>query len=222
MRREDSSSANGFDRITFIYDAMAQVLSFNRINKSQLAFLSQLSTQSTCLILGGGTGYFLQKLLEQNKTIQITYVDASAKMIAAAKKRITKTLPNELHRVHFICKDVAAVAFDIYDVIVCNYFLDVFDDAYVNRLLEQFKKHLNAERLLYITDFTISAAKGLMQWSTKAGLKMLYRFFKWTTALPANQLPNIETIVLQHNFVLLQSETFFKGVLKCSLYKHVG
>jgi ubiquinone/menaquinone biosynthesis C-methylase UbiE len=217
-KNKENQLGKGFDRIVFFYDAMTQIISFNQINKSQLAFLSHLSTQSTCLIFGGGTGYFLQKLVEKNKTIHVTYVDASLKMIKFAKKRIQKNVPDALHRVTFMCEDVQQFKFDSYDIIVCNYFLDLFDDAYVKLLVERFKQHLNNDGLLYITDFSIPV-KGIMQWSTKAGLKILYWFFTCTTGLSANKLPNIESIVLQQKFVLQQSATFFKGVLKCSLYK---
>lgn len=216
--KDISNVGKGFDRITFFYDAMSRIASFNCINKSQVAFLPQLSTQATCLILGGGTGYFLQKLLEENKTIQITYVDASEKMIEYAQKRIAKGLPDALHRITFTCKRVEDFEFDRYNVIVCNYFLDLFDDVYVGELILRFKKHMNRNALLYITDFTIPE-KGFMHWSTKAGLNLLYLFFSRATFLTTQHLPNIESIVLQHNFVLRQSVSYFKGVLKCRLYK---
>lgn len=211
---------NGFNRIAPIYDAMTCLASFNQINKSQLAFLSQLSTQSTCLILGGGTGYFLQKLVEENKTIQITYVDASEKMIELAKKRMQSTIPDALERVTFVCKRVEDFVFDTYDVIVCNYFLDLFDESYIAILLQRFNQHLNKDALLYITDFSIPE-KGLMHWTTKAGLKMLYVFFGWTTNLPTQKLSAIDKIVRGKGFYVLHTKSFLKGVLKCTVYKYL-
>ena len=211
----------GFDRISAFYDLITHSVSFNQINKSQLAFLSYLSTQSTCLILGGGTGHFLQKLLEENKTIYVTYVEASEKMIALAEKCIRKNIPDALDRVTFICKRAENFEFEMYDVIACNYFLDLFDDVYVSLLIKQFKQHLNNDGVLYITDFSIPE-NGIMNWSTKAGLRMLYRFFKWATGLSAKKLPNIESIALQEKFILNQSAFFFIRVLKCSLYKQAG
>ena len=216
-----SSVSKGFDRIAFIYDGMVRIASFNQINKSQLAFLSHLSTQSTCLILGGGTGYFLQKLLEENKTIHVTYIDASVKMIESAQKRINKNIPNELHRVTFINERVEDFTFNNFDIIICNYFLDLFDDAYVTFLIERFKQHLNKDGLLYVTDFSIPE-KGLMHWSTKVGLKILYWFFKCVTGLSADKLPHIESIVLQEKFRLLYTTSFFKGALRSSLYKRAS
>ena len=220
QKNEASSVGKGFDRIAFLYDEIAQIASFNQINKSQLAFLSHLSTQSTCLILGGGTGYFLQKLLEENKTIHVTYVDASVKMIASAQKRITKNLPNELHRVIFINACVEDFIFENYDLIICNYFLDLFDDAYVTLLIERFKQHLKKDGLLYITDFSIPE-KGFMHWSAKVGLKILYLFFKWTTNLPTQNLPAIDAIVKQKGFYILSVKSFLKGILKCTVYKYI-
>lgn len=216
---QNITAYKGFDRITFIYDAIARIASFNWINKSQHSFLSVLSSQSTCLILGGGTGYFLQRLLEQNKIIHIVYVDASQKMIEYAHKRIAKKLPDELHRVVFLCKDVEVFEFNTYDVIVCNYFLDLFEETYVDRLVGKFKNSLNKEGLLYITDFTIPASNSIIKWSTKKGLKILYWFFKWTTSLSNNRLADIESIVLKHNFVRLQNKYFLNGILKCSVYR---
>ncbi|WP_018344447.1 class I SAM-dependent methyltransferase [Cytophaga aurantiaca] len=208
----------GYDRIAPIYDAIAGIFSFNQINKSQLAFLSHLSNQATCLILGGGTGYFLQKILEENKTIQVTYVEASVKMIESAQKRIAANLPNELHRIIFIHEGAECFSFEKYDIIVCNYFLDLFDDMYVTFLVGRFKQHLNNNGLLYITDFSIPE-KGLMHWSTKAGVKVLYKFFKWTTNLQTQKLPAIDTVVRGKGFYVLETKEFFKGILKCTLYK---
>lgn len=212
-------AATGYDRIAFIYDIIAGIASFDQINKSQLAFLSSISTQSTCLILGGGTGYFLQKLLEQNTTIQVTYVDASQKMIEFAQKRIAEKKPYDAHRVTFVCKQVNVFEFDTYDSIVCNYFLDLFEEADVTMLIKKFKKHLKKDGILYITDFTMPIRTGIIQWSAKAGLKVLYWFFKRTTSLSNNQLPDIESVVLKQDFIKLHSADFFKGILRCSLYR---
>ncbi|MGQ7945910.1 class I SAM-dependent methyltransferase [Flavobacterium sp. WC2509] len=209
----------GFDRITAVYDTVVSIASFDRINKSQLAFLSHLSTQKTALILGGGTGFFLQKVLEQNEEINITYVDASPKMIMYAKKRIEKNMPNSLKRVTFICAGVEDFEWQFFDVIVCNYLLDLFDNAYVQVLAEKFKDNLNSEGLLYITDFQISKTNSLLKWGTQIGLKVLYSFFRWTTCLNTKQLPEIERILSEQRFYLLDSENYLGGILVCSLFK---
>lgn len=209
----------GFDRITALYDAIVCFFSFNRINKSQLAFLSHLSTQDTALILGGGTGYFLQKVLEQNQEIHITYVDVSAKMIELAKKRIEMNRAEDLIRVSFICKSAEDFEWTTYDFIICNYFLDLFDDTFVKVLAEKFKKHLNPQGLLYVTDFHIPKANGFLKWCTKMGLKVLYAFFRWAANLSTNQLPEMERILKEQGFFVSDSKYYLRGILMCCLYK---
>jgi ubiquinone/menaquinone biosynthesis C-methylase UbiE len=208
----------GFDRITFIYDAFVSVCSLNRINISQLAFLSQLSTQNNALILGGGTGYFLQKVLEKNESIHITYVDVSAKMIAYAKKRIEKNRPEAVHRVTFICAGVEDLDWKSYDVIVCNFILDLFDNSYVQVLAEKFKNHLNPKGLLYVTDFHISEINELLKCCTQIGLKVLYKLFRWTTQLSTKHLPEIDKLLKQQGFSIVHSKYFLSGILMCRLY----
>lgn len=212
----------GYDRIAPIYDAMACIASFNQINKSQLAFLAHLSNQATCLILGGGTGYFLQKLVETNKTIHVTYVEASEKMIALTQKRIKKKNPDALHRITFICKRVEDFEFDKYDVIVCNYFLDLFDDTVVETFATKFKQKLNQGGVLYVTDFTFQNDNHFIQRCTKIGLKVLYSFFRWTTSISVNKLPQIEKNIMTQNFTLLYSKKHLRGILTCWLYKIDG
>jgi len=211
----------GFDRITAVYDIVVSISSFNRINKSQLAFLSHLSTQKTGLILGGGTGYFLQKVLDQNKEIHITYVDASAKMIELAKKRIKEKRPNSLHRVTFTCLGAEDFEWQTYDLIVCNYFLDLFDNAFVQMMAEKFKQNLNTKGLLYVTDFNISETNGFIKWSTQMGLKVLYLLFRWTTQLQTKQLPETEILLKEQCFSSTHSKYYLNGILACRLYKIV-
>ncbi len=209
----------GFDRITHVYDTIAYIFSFNNINKSQLAFLSKLSMQKSCLILGGGTGYFLQKVLEQNDTIHITYVDASVKMIEYAKERIQKKMPQAFHRITFICKSVEDFDWKMYDVIICNYFLDLFDDAYVKILAARFKQQLNQQGLLYVTDFHISETNVLLKWSTQAGLKILYTAFCVVTKMRTEKLPAIQNNLQEQGFSVICSKHYLKGILQCSIFK---
>jgi ubiquinone/menaquinone biosynthesis C-methylase UbiE len=211
-------SGKGYDRITSVYDIIACVFSFNKINKSQLALLSHLDNQKTALILGGGTGYFLHKMLEQNKTIQITYVDVSAKMIAHSKKRIEKNCPNTLNRVTFICKAIEDLDWQTYDVIVCNYILDLFDDAGVQPLAKKFHQHLNPQGLLYVTDFQIPETNALLKWFTKTGLKILSTFFRYTTELRTKQLPEIDKLLKEQGFSVLDSKSYLSGILMCRIY----
>jgi ubiquinone/menaquinone biosynthesis C-methylase UbiE len=219
MNNNSDSLPSGYDRITAFYDAFACIFSLNRINTSQVAFISHLTTQKRALIIGGGTGYFLQKLLIQNKEIQIVYVEVSENMIEYAKKRILQNCPNGINRVTFICKGIEDFEWQAYDLIVCNYILDLFENTFVEDLAEKFKNNLTKKGILYVTDFRISESSSLMKWCTKLGLAILYQFFRWATQLKTNTLPDTENILLKKGFRVSNSKLFLKGILMCRLYK---
>jgi tRNA (cmo5U34)-methyltransferase len=215
------SVGKGFDRIAFFYDQMASIASFNHINKSQLAFIAHLSTQSTCLILGGGTGYFLQKLLEVNKSIQITYVDASEKMIEYSKERILKNLPTDLHRVEFVCAAVEDFGFETYDVIVCNYFFDLFEENVVQGLLKQCYAALSDNGILYVTDFVLHTNWSMKSYISKISLWLLFHFFSWATYLQTKELVDMERVILLNKFERIMQKKFFGGMLQSTVFKKI-
>lgn len=213
------SVGKGFDRIAFFYDKMAAFASFNQINKSQFAFISQISTQSTCLILGGGTGYFLQRLLATHKTIQITYVDASEKMIEYSKRRILKHQPEDLHRISFVCADVADFKFETYDVIVCNYFLDLFEEKFIQILLMQFHTALSEGGILYVTDFVLYTSQSVQSYVSKINLWVLFHFFSFATNLQTKKLVDLEQQILLTRFKITIRKKFLGGMLQSIILK---
>jgi tRNA (cmo5U34)-methyltransferase len=215
------SVGKGFDRIAFFYDQMASIASFNHINKSQLAFISHISTQSTCLILGGGTGYFLQKLLEVNKSIQITYVDASEKMIEYSKERILRNVPTDLNRVAFVCTAVADFRFETYDVIVCNYFFDLFEENVVQGLLQQCYAALSNTGILYVTDFVLHTTQSMKSYISQISLWLLFHFFSWATYLQTKKLVDMERVILLNKFERIIQKKFFGGLLQSNIFKKV-
>lgn len=219
MVKNKNAYENNYDSITVVYDSLVRFFSLNRINKSQEAFLSHLSTQKTALIIGGGTGCFLQQLLEQNSEINITYVDISAKMIDFATKRIATNSATDLERVTFICERIQDFEWQSYDVIVCNYILDLFDEELVNDLVIKFRKNLTMKGLLYVTDFSISEKNVFMKYGTQIGLTILYTFFRWITDLQTSRLANSDQIIKSKDFKVLDSKEFLNGILQCRLYK---
>lgn len=216
------SVGKGFDRIAFFYDKMAAIASFNQINKSQLTFISHLSTQSHCLILGGGTGDFLQQLLIINKSVKITYVDASEKMIEYSKQRILKYLPADLNRVDFICADVADFKFETYDVIVCNYFLDLFEDEIVQGLLQQFYSALSPDGILYVTDFVLYTSQSLQSYISKINLWVLFHFFRLATYLKTKRLVDVEQQILLNKFKRIIRKKFLGGMLQSIIFQKMN
>src|SRR6187401_17243 len=78
---------NGFDKIAFVYDFLADVFFFGRILKAQTYFIGTTKFSGNILVLGGGTGRILLPLLKNCTNAHVFYLDASGEMIRRSKGR---------------------------------------------------------------------------------------------------------------------------------------
>ena len=215
-----AKAQRGYNRIAVFYDLAARIFFFNKINKSQVALLPFLPDFKSCLILGGGSGYFLQQILSQHKTARFVYVDLSDQMIQMAKNRIKRRFPEELHRIEFRCASVEDVKNESFDLIVCNYFLDLFPDVEVDLLLKRFYlETLNTKGYLYFTDFAIPESHWVVKKMTEVLLKMLYYIFRITTSIRSTQLPDFSLLFKKNNFDVLHADSFSGGIMISAIYK---
>jgi tRNA (cmo5U34)-methyltransferase len=63
-----------FNPIASFYDILADIVFFRQIYLSQCCYLDKIPPRSNILVIGGGTGRFLKKLLLKNTEYNITYV----------------------------------------------------------------------------------------------------------------------------------------------------
>ncbi len=104
----------------------------------------------------GGTGKFLRSLLTAAKTDHITYIDLSQQMINLSERYINKHIPEKREQVTFICGSIEAIPTDDqYDLIVTNYFLDVFNKEELEEVFNKLHAHFTSKGIWYYTDFTL-------------------------------------------------------------------
>ena len=127
----------GFDFLAPVYDWIARLVFGKAITDSQTFFLNRIPQQADVLILGGGTGWLLEKISEQNKSCRIVYVDLSQQMIEKSKLRTTKD------EVSFVQGTISDVPMDAkFDVVITNFYLDLFSDRKLELILEQIGIHV--------------------------------------------------------------------------------
>ena len=78
-----------FDTIAFAYDHLKRLVFGKALDKAQIALIPYIPSQARILIIGGGTGQIITDILERKPVKQITYVELSAKMLQAAKNRVS-------------------------------------------------------------------------------------------------------------------------------------
>jgi ubiquinone/menaquinone biosynthesis C-methylase UbiE len=199
--------ANGFDFLAPFYDVLARLIIGKSIVISQLYFLKRFKQSKHLLILGGGSGWLLDSLCKECPDVRIDYIDVSPGMINRAKERVKNN-----HRINFIQGGDDDIPDRLYDGVITNFYLDMFDEKGLDAVIEKIKKALTKSSLWVVTDF-VSEQRGheLMLW-------WMYRFFRIIARIEATSLPDWQSHMKVAGSELLESKKFKNGFIAANLY----
>lgn len=205
---------NDFNRIAPVYDLLASIVFFGRIRQSQRAFLSVINPNEKVLIIGGGAGSILKDLDVLNLGLQITYVEMSSAMIKKAQK---VRLQNE-SKPEFVINDFLKLELNQkYDIIICNYFLDVFIQKDLDTVIEKIKRALKPNARLLVADFEISEGHLWQRFLSY----VTHRFFVIIANLSSRFLLNHHQLLLLHGYSLIKESRLYKGFIVSRVYKYL-
>lgn len=195
---------NSFDRIAWMYDGLAQLVFFGAIRKSQLTFLSYIEPRSKILIVGGGTGWILSELDKLGILMVVHYVEASTAMLK--KSRLREPFKNiQVTFNHGTVEELSKVR---YNVIITNFFLDVFSEDNLGTVIEKLDSHLNRDGIWIITDFVNSGKK----WQ-KILIKLMYGFFRFTANIEGSRLLDFKANFEQLGYQLSTERSYFHKMI---------
>ena len=199
----------GFDRIATVYDRLARLVFGDAIQKAQEYFLNDIPLESKVLILGGGTGAFLAKLLEWQPTCEVWYIEASEKMLKLSEEKA-----NHSDRVYFIHGTENSIPSEIqFDVVITNFYLDLFSDELLDSVLEKIQKVCKPDTVWLVTDFIYGK-----KWWQFVLLKIMYFFFQITCGIETTRLPNWNQGLLRRSLIKKKSELFFGKFIEATVY----
>jgi len=200
--------SNDFDKIASVYDRLARLVFGKSIVESQQFFLNKIPEGSRILILGGGSGWILAKLFEARPDVEVCYIEASKNMISLAKVR----LEND-QRVQFINGTEDDIPDQLFDIVITNFYLDLFDEQALKSVLQKIKTSLSSNVQWLVTDFVNQ------NWWQHLMLKLMYLFFKATTKIEANKLPDWNRAVTEVGGVKKNSKFFYRGFVETVVYQ---
>lgn len=204
--------ASGFDRLAASYDGLAAVVSGNQIKKSQVHFLHRIPDGSRILMLGGGTGWLLPNMLTDKFACELWYIDISARMIKEASARHIGN-----NKVHFIRGTDADIPVNIkFDIVITNFYLDLFSEREVERIVRKIIPLLSHGAVWIATDFVDQG-----KWWQKVLLQLMYHFFRSTCGIEARSLPGWVRIMSAH-MRRSESECFLSGFIISAVYLFPG
>ena len=209
----------GFDFLANHYDWMSWLYFFDVLTRSQTHFIEKIKEPESILILGGGTGKFLLRFVRQFPNAKIDCVDISCKMLQISERRLIKKKISS-QNIQFVCKDFFEFASKKnYDLVVCNFFLDVFETEKLARAIDQIKSISKPKSRLYFTDFSTKTNFILKKLFYKINLWILMRFFNLTCGLGLKSLSDLEKELKTRGFSTLRKKKFLFGHIQSMIFE---
>ncbi len=176
-----------------------------RLDRASNHFLTEVRPGSQVLILGGGTGECLCHL----PACSVHYVEKSCRMATLAGKRTTKA------SVCFQVDDFLTWESDInFDVVLCPFFLDVFDRSDLLEVLYKIKRKMTRESELIVTDFHPT-----QRFSHLLLLQLMHWFFNATADLQSKKLQPLAGIIENQGFDTIARKEFLSGLVFSQRFK---
>ena len=202
-----------FDVIAPYYRGMELILAGGKMHRCRTAFLEQIPSPANILLLGEGHGRSLVEHHRRFPEAQITCVDASAGMLAQARRQLARygLKPGGVEFIHADILDWVPRA-KTYDLIVTNYFLDCFRGEQLERIIPKIAGWASPGANWLIADFKI-ADRGWKRVRSRAILELLYQFFRVVTRLPADRLTKPDPLLEKVGFTLSRRSESEWGLL---------
>lgn len=199
---------NEFDFVARHYDRLAKLVFGKAIVNSQLQYLSQIPKSGKILVLGGGTGWWLNNPALQNKNLEIWFVEASKEMIKRAQQNVAAGL--SIHFIHGTSLNLNLTAH--FDAVVTFFFLDVFEQNNLKNEIQKIIALAKPGALWLVTDFVHKS------WWHGFLLSLMYRFFGIVSSLSTRTLPDWQGELQRNGIAEKDTAYFYRGFIKASLY----
>ncbi|MEQ8581835.1 MAG: class I SAM-dependent methyltransferase [Marinoscillum sp.] len=193
-----------FDGVAWFYDWLATLVFGSQWNQVQQAPAENLTGKRRVLIVGGGTGILLNKILGVER---IVFLELSEKMIAKTQARC-------LHpQVDYVYADFFQwQTSEKFDAIVMPFFLDCFGPEKLEMAIIKARELLVQDGELHVIDFQPAS-----HWKN-AQIRLMYLFFRIFSGLEGKALLNIDRLVRKIFFAQKSEVLFTRGWIFYRVY----
>jgi ubiquinone/menaquinone biosynthesis C-methylase UbiE len=208
-----------FDRLAPHYTWMEAVLAGRRLQRCRVTWLEALTGCADILILGVGHGHFLQRCAQRLPDARIVSVDASAGMLAQARRRAEEAgiAMAQLSFVHARLPEWQPPA-NGFDAIVTHFFLDCFAPDELGMVIGSLAAAARPEARWLVSDFAVPS-RGLARQRAKAVHALMYQFFRRVTRLPARRVTPPDPWLMEAGFRLTGRQSSEWGLLQADLWQ---
>ncbi|MEJ1973492.1 MAG: class I SAM-dependent methyltransferase [Lacunisphaera sp.] len=210
-----------FDRLAPHYGWMESVLAGSRLQRCRTTWIDRLAGCRHLLVAGVGHGPALGVVLRAHPHLRITCVDASAGMLAHAKRR-ARHAGADLSRLTFVQATLPDWRpAEKFDAVATHFFLDCFPPAQLAAVIDCLAATTRLHARWIVSDFAVPD-RGLQRLRARAVHALMYRFFRVTTRLSARRLTPPDSLLEAAGFRLLGRRTTEWGLLQADLWQRAA
>ena len=196
-----------FDSLAPHYRWLERVLAGGALQEARLAHLAKLDQADNILLIGEGPGRFLGPLRMRRPDVPITVIDASVKMLEAARAKGSG--PTTFTRLNLPQEPLPLAQ---WDAIVTHCFLDCFAPDTLSAVIDRISSAAKPEARWLITDFTLPES-GWRRTRARMAHALMYRTFRAATQLEARHWTDPASDLHRVGFQLAQRESFNHGLV---------
>ncbi len=198
-----------FDPVAPHYRWLETLVFGSQLQKARLAFVRQIDPPRRVLIVGEGDGRFLAEFVQAHPQAMIDCLEASARMIDLARKRLSS------ERVRFLPEDIrsANLPAGYYDVVVTHFVLDCFSERALVEVVAKLACAAAPRANWLLADFR-EPRSGWKRWHAQFWLWLMYGFFRLTTEIEAAALVEPSRFLCKAGFHLRSQRLSRFGMIK--------
>lgn len=196
---------NNYDSTAWFYEKVAHLFSGGQILACKRSQVPHFIKGEKVLFAGSGGGE--DALLALNKGSHVSIVELSGKMIdQAAKKFKAHPFEKNLKIHHKNIFDYQSI--ETYDVVVANFFLNVFKESDMSKALNHLVSLLRPGGKLIIGDFSPPSGGAINKFLQKAHFKLASLFFHLLTNNPIHPIYKYQDYFEENGLVLIEKSFF--------------
>ena len=207
--------SNNYDPVARSYDFLSWLVFGQAEINAQVEMLGYIGPGSRMLIVGGGTGWILEKIAAvQPSGLRITYVESSARMMERSRKRNAGS-----NHVEFVLLPIGEfVAAAPYDCILTGFVFDNFSADQARAVVRQLDPLLCEEGYWLYTDFYLPKGKKRKFWKAVL-LKVMYLAARIICKVEASQLPDMEPVFGEAGYISVYTSWHYSKFIQSVVYR---